>query len=209
MTGAGAPATRTPTHTAIQKARRASHLLASCLVTVVGLSCSGLALAQTHLLRVSGPMVHYVTKSGDTLYVIAERFLRDPSDWPILSQLNHVSAPRQLQPGLTLVLPVALLRKDPLTARVVAVSGPVERAFGNGSFIPVRVDATLTEGDRIRTGHDGFITLELADGSHITVPQDSMIGIGTLRQTVITGTTDRVINLHHGEVDSEVTHAPK
>ncbi|HXZ07491.1 MAG TPA: FecR domain-containing protein, partial [Paraburkholderia sp.] len=31
----------------------------------------------------------------------------------------------------------------------------------------------------------------------------------TLRQTVITGTTDRVINLHHGEVDSEVTHAPK
>jgi len=211
MTGAGAPATRTPTHTAIRTVRRASHLLASCLVAVVGLSSAGQALAQTHphLSRVSGPMVHYVTKSGDTLYTIAERFLRDPGDWPILSQLNHVSAPRQLQPGLTLILPVALLRKDPLTARVVAASGPVERAFGNGPFVPVSVDTTLTEGDRIRTGHNGFITLELADGSHITVPQDSVIGLGTLRQTVLTDTTDRVIDLRRGEVDSEVTHALK
>ena len=36
-----------------------------------------------------------------------------------------------------------------------------------------------------------------------------MVEIGKLRQTVLTGASDRVIDLRHGEVDSEVTHATK
>ncbi len=36
-----------------------------------------------------------------------------------------------------------------------------------------------------------------------------MVEIGKLRQTVLTGASDRVIELQHGEVDSEVTHATK
>jgi hypothetical protein len=47
------------------------------------------------------------------------------------------------------------------------------------------------------------------DGSHVSVSQDGMVEIGKLRQTVLTGASDRVLNLQHGEVDSEVTHATK
>jgi hypothetical protein len=53
------------------------------------------------------------------------------------------------------------------------------------------------------------VTLEFADGTHVSVSQDSSIDFGVLRKTALTNTTERVINLRHGEVDSEVTHAPR
>ena len=47
------------------------------------------------------------------------------------------------------------------------------------------------------------------DGSHVTLSPDATVVIGKLRETVLTGATDRLIQLHQGEVDSEVTHATK
>lgn len=152
----------------------------------------------------------YVTRQGDTLYDIAARYLRDSGDWRTLARLNHVSVPDHLQPGVTLRLPVSLLREDRVAATVVATSGPADHAYGNGgAYTALAVGMKLTEGDRIRTGHNGFVTLELEDGSHVSVPQDSSIGLDRLRRTVFTGSTDRLIRLERGEVDNEVTHATK
>nr|WP_322787804.1 FecR domain-containing protein [Paraburkholderia ferrariae] len=151
--------------------------------------------------------VTYVTRPGDSLYVIANRYLRDPSDWVSLARLNHVSEPRHLQPGIALRVPVALLRQDGLAAKVIAANGPVTHAFRNAPSLPLVVGSSLVEGDRVQTGKDGFATLELADGTHLIIPPETSLELGTLRQTALTGTTDRIINLKQGEVDSEVTHA--
>ncbi|NPT59674.1 FecR family protein [Paraburkholderia elongata] len=153
--------------------------------------------------------VSYVTHDGDTLYEIAGRYLRDSGDWAMLSRLNHVPAPRRMPAGITLRLPADRLRQDPESAGVLATSGPAERAFGEGPYTPLSAGTTLGEGDRIRTGHNGFVTLELPDGSHVTVLQDGMLAIDKLRRTVLTGAGDRVLDLQHGEVDSQVTHATK
>jgi hypothetical protein len=209
MTGAGVPVTRMPAPVPMRKACRTVSLLAPYLAAAFGVLWTPGSFAQTHPARTSNAMAPYVAKRGDTLYDIAGRYLRDPSDWVTVSRLNHVPTPSRLQPGVKLLLPVELLRRDHLSARVVATSGPVEHAFRDGPFTPVSVDIMLTEGDRVRTGHNGFVTLELADGSHIGVPQDSTIGIDTLRQTALTGATDRVFDLREGEVRSEVTHATK
>ncbi|CAB3799543.1 FecR domain-containing protein [Pararobbsia alpina] len=151
----------------------------------------------------------YVTRPGDSLYGIAARYLLDPGDWTVLRRMNLVREPRRLRPGITLRLPVALLQRDHLAARVVATSGRVERAFRKGPLMPLNVGATLSEGDRIRTSEGAFVTLEFDDGSHVSVSQNSSIDLGTLRKTALTGTTERVINLRQGKVDSEVMHAPK
>ncbi|HLX02504.1 MAG TPA: FecR domain-containing protein [Trinickia sp.] len=151
----------------------------------------------------------YVTKAGDNLFDIAERYLRDSNDWRVLARRNRVSEPRHLPPGMTLRLPVALLKRTNLTASVVAMSGPVERAFRDGPFLPLTNGATLTEGDRLRTGDNGFVTLELADGSHLSLPSNSQLDLHTLQQTALTGTTVRQFELKRGEVDSEVTHAAR
>jgi hypothetical protein len=209
MTGAGVLVMSMPVPVPMRNACRVVSLLAPCIAAAFGVLWTSASFAQTQPARTSNAMAPYVAKRGDTLYDIAGRYLRDPSDWVTVSRLNHVPTPRRLQPGVTLLLPVELLRRDHLSARVVATSGPVEHAFHEGPFTPVSVDMMLTEGDRLRTGHNGFVTLELADGSHIGVPQDSTIGIETLRQTALTGATDRVFDLRQGEVSTEVTHATK
>ncbi|QGZ64195.1 FecR family protein [Paraburkholderia acidisoli] len=151
----------------------------------------------------------YETRAGDSLYSIAARYLQNPADWKTLARVNRVSAPRRLQPGTVLRVPVALLRQDPLSATVIAANGPAQHAFRNGPLLPLRVGAKLVEGDRVQTGTNGFATLELADGSHLVLPADTSLNLATLRQTVLTGATDRVVDLHRGEVNTEVTHATK
>ena len=95
----------------------------------------------------------------------------------MLQQINGVPAPKRLQPGIALKLPVARLRKEKLTARVVAVQGAAERTSG-GAYAPLADDATLNEGDRVRTGANGFVTIELTDGTHMSLPPDSQLEIG-------------------------------
>ncbi|CAD6551790.1 hypothetical protein LMG27952_05192 [Paraburkholderia hiiakae] len=157
----------------------------------------------------SPEMTTYITRPGDSLYDIATRYLRNPADWKKLASLNHVSAPRRLQPGTTLRVPVALLRQDGLSAKVIAANGPVQHAFRAGPLLPLTVGSSLVEGDRVQTGRNGFTTLELADGSHIALPPDTSLDLATLRRTALTGATDRIVDLHSGEVSSEVTHATK
>jgi hypothetical protein len=178
----------------------------ACTVAALGLlpDPSGAQNAGTRTL--SGTAT-YVTVSGDTLYDIASRYLRDPQDWTVLRSLNSVKVAQRLRPGTRLRLPVALLKREPQSVRIIAASGPVEHAYHRNVFVPVRVGMTLGEGDRLRTGANGFVTLEFEDGSHLLLTQDSMIEIGTLRRTELTGAKDRVILLRRGEVDSEVTHS--
>lgn len=153
--------------------------------------------------------VSYTTRAGDSLYDIAGRYLSDPSDWALLSRLNHVSAPRRMPAGIVLRLPADKLRQDRETARVVATSGPAEHAVGKSPYVPFTPSTTLVEGERIRTGPNGFVTLELADGSYVTVAQDGELDIGKLRRTALTGALDRLLDLRRGEVESQVTHATR
>lgn len=173
---------------------------------------AGLAQAQspapTHRIDATAPAyLTYTTHNGDTLYEIASRYLTDPADWTLLSRLNHVPAPRRMRAGIALLLPAAKLKQDPQSARVIATSGPVDHAFGKNAYVPLTQATTLGEGDRLRTGPNGFVTLELSDGSHVTVAHDAELEIARLRRTTLTGAGDRILNLRHGEVQSEVKHA--
>lgn len=153
--------------------------------------------------------VTYVTRAGDSLYDIAVRYLREPADWTTLARVNRIGEPRRLRPGTVLRVPVALMRQEALSATVIAANGPAQHAFRGGPLLPLGVGDTLVEGDRVQTGHDGFTTLELADGSHLVLPPDTSLDLATLRKTVLTGATDRIVNLHRGEVNTEITHATK
>ncbi|CAD6556227.1 hypothetical protein LMG28140_05842 [Paraburkholderia metrosideri] len=166
--------------------------------------------APKHRVSATSPAyVSYTTHDGDTLYEIAGRYLSDSADWTLLSRLNRVPAPRRLPAGIALLLPAAKLKQDPESAHVIATSGAVDHAFGKNAYVPVTQATILGEGDRIRTGADGFVTLELPDGSHITVAHDGELDIGTLRRTVLTGAGDRILDLQRGEVESQVTHATR
>ena len=156
----------------------------------------------------------YVTVAGDTLYEVAQRYLTDARGWRVLAGLNHVSAPRRLPAGMSLRLPLSLLRRDVMPASVIAMSGLVTlRSLGGASdrgaapAVPLRLGRTIGENDTVSTGPDGFATLELADGSYVSLTPNSSIVLSILRKMVLTGIDDRVIELKQGEISNEVTHA--
>ncbi|SMG58853.1 FecR domain-containing protein [Paraburkholderia susongensis] len=191
----------------------AAWLAVACLMATGAMGLSTTAHAQSGRakpgVKVPPAYVSYTTHEGDTLYDIAGHYMTDPTDWTLLSRLNHVPAPRRMPAGIVLRLPADKLRQDQDTARVVATSGPVEHAFGKSPYLPLKTGAMLAEGDRVRTGPNGFATLELPDGSHLTVAQDGELDIEKLRHVTLTGAGDRVFELRRGEVESQVTHATR
>jgi len=204
-----------PRGSAVSPGRRSGALLAAA--GLLAMACFAPVSAYAQSSRVLKPRakaaapvyVSYVTHEGDTLYDIAGNYMRDPSDWAALSRLNHVPAPRRMPAGIVLRLPADRLKQEQESARVIATSGPAEHAFGTNPYVPLAEGATLGEGDRIRTGENGFVTLELPDGSHVTMAQNGLLDIGTLRRTTLTGAGDRLLELRSGEVESQVTHATK
>ncbi len=194
--------------------RRAGRL---ALAGLIAMGWCGSVWADSHPSRALGApvkatapaYVQYTTREGDSLYDIANRYLDGEADWATLSRLNHVPVPRRMPAGIVLRLPAGKLKQDWETAHVVATSGPAERAFGKNPYVPLTTNAALVEGDRIRTGPNGFVTLELPDHSFVTVAQNGEMDIGTLRRIRLTGAGDRVFDLHRGEVESQVTHATK
>ncbi|WP_233855051.1 FecR domain-containing protein [Paraburkholderia sp. HD33-4] len=193
--------------------RAAAWLAAACLIATGASGWSALAHAQPARgksgAKASPVYASYTTHEGDTLYDIAARYMADPTDWALLSSLNHVPAPRRMPAGIVLRLPSQRLRQDRDTARVVATSGPVEHAFDSSPYLPLKTGATLAEGDRLRTGVNGFATLELPDGSYVTVAQNGELNIEKLRHVTLTGAADRIFDLRAGEVESQVTHATR
>lgn len=156
--------------------------------------------------------VAYVTLAGDTLYDVAQRYLADTHAWRVVARLNHVSAPRLLPPGTTLRLPLRLLRRDATPVSVIATSGLVttrvhEPGAAGAPAVPLRLGRILGENDMVSTGPDGFATLELADGTYVSLTPNSSIVFSILRKMAMTGIQERVIELEKGEVTNEVTHA--
>ncbi|MFP3589034.1 LysM peptidoglycan-binding domain-containing protein, partial [Paraburkholderia sp. SIMBA_055] len=90
-------------------ARRAPGIIAFLVVASGLLPAS--SNAQTSNAHATAATAIYVTRPGDTLYDVADHYLRDPRDWAVLRKLNHVADPLHLQPGVQLRLPVALLKQ--------------------------------------------------------------------------------------------------
>lgn len=79
--------------------------------------------------------------------------------------------------------------------------------MGAAPAVPLWLGRTIGENDAVSTGPDGFATLELDDGSYVSLVPNSRIVLASLRKMALTGIEDHVIELQKGEVSNEVTHA--
>ncbi|MBC7167764.1 MAG: FecR domain-containing protein [Phenylobacterium sp.] len=153
------------------------------------------------------PMAAYQVVAGDTLIALAGRYMEQPSDYLLVQQLNGVADPRRLQPGTVLQIPVRLLRGAPVAARIAAFRGQVT-ITGRGGDRAARVGASVGEGALITTGPNAFVTVELADGSRVSLPSQSRIRVERLRRLRLTGEIHRVFRLEDGRSTSVVTPTP-
>ncbi|MBV7485247.1 FecR domain-containing protein [Bordetella sp. BOR01] len=141
----------------------------------------------------------YRIRQGDTLIRLAGTYTRNESNWATLQRLNSVDDPYRLVIGSELRIPLALIPEIPAQARAVHVSGS---ASMDGT--PLRVGMPVAEGSTITTSANGFVTLQLADGSKVTLPQEGATHLERLRQFEGEALTDSVLRVERGVVDSHV-----
>ena len=155
--------------------------------------------------KTEAPTVDYTVQVNDTLYGLASEHLVTPGSWTAVKKLNRVQNPKLLQPESTLHIPVALLKKTPIGARVLTVTGEVERLRAAQPVSVLRVGEPLTEGDVVQTGSRSFTTVELSDGSHVALLPNTNIEVKRLRSLQLSNSVDRQIQLNRGEVETTVS----
>lgn len=143
--------------------------------------------AEDHLYRV---------RPGDTLIGISRKLLEDPHDWLRVQHLNQISEPRRMRAGRVLLIPAQLLRR-PTEGKITAITGDV-RIGGR----PASLDDRIIPGNQVTTGAQSFITIELADGSRLTLQPSSRMQVESLHRP--RGGSTR-LNLQSGRLESNVT----
>jgi hypothetical protein len=149
-------------------------------------------------------MAVYAVKKGDTLSALAASYLLGSNAVQIVQRLNHIADPRRMPIGLKLHIPLQMLRQDQILATVHSFSGPVTIA-SNGRAVTAAAGMRLGEGSVIQTGANAFISLGLPDGTVVTMPSQTSVSIGWLRQTPLTGSVERRFDIKAGRVRAVVT----
>lgn len=144
---------------------RMRRILGQCLLVLM-LACGNVPA------WAADDVMHYVVVEGDTLIGLGETLFEDPGAWPVVQRLNRVANPRRLPVGSVLRIPVRLLRQVPREGRVVFVAGEANSA---GRLI--QAGMRVRAGDRLQTGAHSFVTVELPDGSRLTLQPDTRVQV--------------------------------
>jgi hypothetical protein len=155
--------------------------------------------------RARGEDWPYSIQSGDTLIGIGLRYLVDPEDWVEVQERNRVSNPRRLRPGSILLIPLELLKLQPVPAKVVEARGKVEvMRQGAAQWAPIQSGEALRVGDRINTGESSTATLGFADGSGLLLLSNSDLIMKALSALPASEIAATEVRLDKGRVETKV-----
>lgn len=148
--------------------------------------------------------IEYVFKRGDTLIGLAQKYMRKPSDYVSVQRLNRIANPRFIPVGKTVSIPFRLLKYRQSEASLSAFRGNVSIVRGGQTITPVR-GLDIAEGSRLSTAAGSFLTLQLEDGSRISMPSNSKMRLMRLRHILLTDSVDYELAVDNGRVRSKVT----
>lgn len=149
-------------------------------------------------------VIEYGLRKGESLFTLAQRSLARPESYRVVQRMNRISDPRRIPVGTVLRIPVDLLRAEPLAARIVAVRGDVAVQQGGQRSVP-RVGSELAPGASIETGADGFVTMELPNGSRTSMPTRTRLRIARLHRITLTGSIDYDLAVDGGKVETSAS----
>ncbi len=190
-------------------------LLAAIILVPIGVCSSASAQfapapAKTSAKRVMARIgeddrVRYTVQRGDNLYTLASRYMLRPTDWRPIQRLNRVRDPLRLTPGTTLIFPAGLLKTLPLTARIVAFKGTGMITNSKSAPVPIAANQFVTPGMVIELGRNSFATLQLSNGSHLTLPSQTRLRVMTIRRFQLNDMVDVGFLLEKGRVETRAT----
>ncbi|MDY6946433.1 MAG: FecR domain-containing protein [Pseudomonadota bacterium] len=144
------------------------------LLTLLGVALPSLSLGQA---PPAEDEFIYSFQARDTLIHVSRRLLLQPQRWPELQRRNGIRDPFNIAPGTPVRIPYSWLRLSTANARIIAVNGSVLL----GAARPA-VGDSLQQGAVLRTGDDGSVALEFADGSVVTLQKASMVTLDQMQR---------------------------
>lgn len=151
----------------------------------------------------AGPddVLTYRMKKGDNLHLLAQRHMVNAGAVKTVQRLNHITNARAIPVGTIVRIPYRLLKYKPETARLVAWRGNV--AIGRSNAPTVGME--LGEGTNIATGQGGFVTLQLSNGSRVSIPSQSSVRIAKMREYLINGALDYELAVDKGRINTKAS----
>lgn len=126
-----------------------------------------------------------VVKPGDTLWSIADKYLKDPANWDQILKYNRLpsSDPTLALPGMTLRVPVRLIREDLRAARLVdRVNDVVYRRKATAVWKAASDNMELFRDDTLKTSQESSARVKFLDGDLLQLDANSMAVIKPLNK---------------------------
>jgi len=149
----------------------------------------------------------YTTSEGDTLWDFSKKYLHHVMYWPKIKKINNVKNPRRLQPNKRLRIPLEWVKVNPVSAKVIAVHGLVQVSNNKSTNQKVSVGLLVHLGDSLQTSADSNVSVKFADGSIVTIHENSHTVFDHLTAYGDSGMVDSRIRLNQGRIDSKVIPA--
>jgi hypothetical protein len=148
-------------------------------------------------------LISYQVRKGDTLIDLGARFFNRPQDYRIVQSQNKIINPSAIPVGSIIYIPRNLLRFQPGSAKLISVRGAV--VIGGGSAASqAKIGQIISEGARLSTSASSFVTLQLDDGSRVSLPSNSDLTIRRLRKYALGGSLDYDFDVGKGGARSTV-----
>ena len=152
--------------------------------------------------------LHHTIQPGDNLYRLAGQYLASAAQWPVLRDSNTLRTPHLLQPGQVIRIPAAALPAQPVAAAVTFIQGKVRQSGTSDASPSLSKGSALTEGTQLQVAPDGFISIQLADGSVIKLQANTVLTLERMRRRPGNGATALDLQLHQGSIESVVAPQP-
>ncbi|MFC1522263.1 LysM peptidoglycan-binding domain-containing protein [Elusimicrobiota bacterium] len=115
-------------------------------------------------------------QSGDTLWSISERYLKNPQSWPEILKYNTLPSrdPTMALPGMQLKVPILLIKDKFRAAKLMRSQNNVSfRKKGTALWKSTRRNMELFKDDGLRTGAASSARVRFAQGSDLALGSNS------------------------------------
>lgn len=124
-----------------------------------------------------------VVKPGDTMWAIANKYLKDPARWDEILKHNRLPTkdPTVALPGMTLRVPVRLIKAQLRAAHLVyAINRVLYRSKETADWKSGKLAMELFQGDTVRTLDESKARVKLLDKELLSLEPNSMAVIKPL-----------------------------
>ena len=141
----------------------------------LGLAVTGLVWASA---AAKEALQEITVKDGDTLWGIAQTYLKDPKKWPEILKYNRLplTDPAAALPGMKIKVPVLLIKEELRTAHFVFLKNQVRtRKRKEPEWKKASKEAELYNGDWLRTLEASEAHVRFYSGDVLKLDQNSLV----------------------------------